>query len=114
MTLREKQSLFAFNLAKLIQKIFAEGYECTIGEVERPQWVAEIYQRQGIGSSRSVHCLRLAADIHLFKDGVYMDRTEDHAVFGEYWKSLDPYNRWGGDFGNKDGNHYSTMHNGRQ
>jgi len=49
-------------------------------------------------------------DFNLFKDGVFLQGTEDHRPLGEYWESLDPLCRWGGRF--NDGNHYSIEHEG--
>jgi hypothetical protein len=56
------------------------------------------------------HKNRLAVDLNLFKDGLYLDQTEDHRPIGEYWEALHPENVWGGRF--QDGNHYSRRHNG--
>ena len=42
----------------------------------------------------SLHFDGLAEDIDLFKDGVYLDKTEDHKQFGEHWKILYPDCRW--------------------
>lgn len=60
----------------------------------------------------SLHFYGLAMDIDLYtKEGTYLDRTEDHTMFGEFWESLDPNCRWGGRFG--DGNHYSYAYKGK-
>ncbi len=54
----------------------------------------------------SLHGLGLAQDILLWNDYMeYLDRTEHHGQFGEFWENLHPYCKWGGHFG--DGNHYS-------
>lgn len=102
MTLREKQSLFARLIAKLILTAYEEGYEITCGD-----FAATTGHRVG-----SCHYIRLAADLNLFKDGKFLDKTEDHAWLGAYWKTLHPLCRWGGGFG--DGNHYSIEHEGRK
>lgn len=62
------------------------------------------------GVPHSVHQLSLAVDINLFKDGVYLESTEDHRVFGEWWEKQHELARWGGRWG--DGNHYSFEFNG--
>ena len=113
MTLRKKQSLFVKLQAKFIEHAYAQGYELTEGEARRPRWVAEEYARRGKGIKTSNHCLRLAKDWNLFKDGEYLTKTEDHRQLGEYWKNLHPLCRWGGDFQRRDGNHYSMEHGGR-
>jgi hypothetical protein len=64
----------------------------------------------GYSHPSSNHKQRLAIDFNLFKDGVFLQGTEDHRPLGEYWESLDPLCRWGGRF--NDGNHYSIEHEG--
>lgn len=101
----KRQQIFAINVSLLIQKIFLDGYFCTLGEVYRPTEMARIYAKQGKGILESQHCDRLAIDINLFNhENSYLDKSIDHKKFGEYWESLHPENRWGGRF--SDGNHY--------
>ena len=95
MSLREKQSKFAKKVALLILHAYELGYEVTLGDA---------YATRG-HSSNSFHYKRLAIDINLFKDGIYLEKTEDHKSLGDYWKSIG--GTWGGDFKHKDGNHYS-------
>lgn len=64
----------------------------------------------------SLHYVGLAQDASLFKDGVYLDKSEDYKPLGDYWESLDPeHNRWGGNFHDENGNpkpdgdHFSTI-----
>lgn len=112
MSLRQKQSLFAINVAKLIQWAYAHGYEITLGEALRTKEQAEIYAAAGKGIKNSAHCNKLAIDLNLFRDGQYLSASADHDPLGQYWKTLHTENRWGGDFRNRDGNHYSMHHNG--
>jgi hypothetical protein len=109
-TLNQKQWRFAQMVAQLIPKAKELGFECALGEAERPQAVADLYAKQGKGISTSLHLIRLAIDLHLFKDGKYLTETEDHRQLGEYWESIG--GTWGGRFG--DGNHYSLAHDGRK
>ena len=103
MTLREKQSRFAQLVARLITYAYAIGYEVTLGDA---------YATSG-HCENSFHYKRLAIDLNLFRDGKYLDKTEDHLELGLYWKGLDPNCSWGGDFTDSDGtpkpdgNHYS-------
>lgn len=63
----------------------------------------------------SLHYEGLAEDVDLYdKDWNYISTTEGHAIFGAYWKSLNPNHAWGGDFKKKDGNHYSFAWNGKK
>lgn len=107
MKLTEKQVLFAQNVAELIIFIFDNGYMCTLGEAFRTKEQAEIYAKSGIGIVNSQHCKRLAIDLNLFsQDGEYLTETKYYKKFGEYWKTLDFDNVWGGDFKSSDGNHF--------
>lgn len=109
-TLRQKQSEFARDVARLIQKADELGYEVTLGEVERPRWVAMVNEHFGRGIAHSLHTIRLAIDLNLFRDGRYLRKSEDYRELGEYWEALRPGNCWGGHF--DDGNHFSREHNG--
>lgn len=95
MSQREKQSKFAKMVPLLILYAYELGYEITLGDA---------YATTG-HSRNSFHYKRLAIDLNLFKNGIYLTMTEDHKPLGEFWKSLG--GTWGGDFRRKDGNHYS-------
>lgn len=100
MTLREKQSKFAVMVSRLIQKAVELGYEVTLGD-----------GRCTVGhKNNSLHYIGLAQDLNLFKDGKYLQSTEDHKTLGEWWESIG--GSWGGRF--NDGNHYSIEHEGRK
>lgn len=107
MTLRQKQSEFALALGKFIVWIYRQGYELTMGEGQRDD-------KQG-HMAGSLHYVRLAQDLNLFVDGRYIT-SSDHPVYaklGVKWKSLHPLARWGGDFKNRDANHFSFTHGGK-
>ncbi|RLI66366.1 MAG: M15 family peptidase [Candidatus Asgardarchaeum californiense] len=104
-TLRKRQSKFVRLVILLLMHIHARGYEITFGDAYRDP-------RCKYGAPNSLHLMRLAIDLNLFKDGVYLTDTEDHREFGEYWESLDPDCSWGGHF--NDGNHYSLAYMGRK
>jgi hypothetical protein len=118
MTLNEHQFLFARLLPRLLDKARELGFEVAVGEVYRSPEEAERKYRQGLGSKNSVHILKLAVDLNLFREVVgggyeYMSRAEEHAELGAFWKTLHPACRWGGDFSRVDGNHYSLTYQGR-
>ena len=113
MKLSSLQQIFTKLVAKIIVFADCHGYGLTFGETYRPAETAMLYSKKGIGSSRSLHCVRLAVDFNLFKEGKYLSDTLDHEELGEYWESLStPDYRccWGGRF--KDGNHYSIEYGG--
>lgn len=99
MTLQQKQSIFAQNVARLILHVEALGFNCTLGELLRTPEQAEIYAKEGKGIKDSLHCKKLALDIQLFTgDGKYLTAFKDYEPLGKYWESLDGRNRWGGRF----------------
>lgn len=107
MTLRQQQALFAQQLARLIDHIYANGYTCSLGEAYRTPEQARLNAQKGIGIARSLHTDRLAIDINLFDStGKFITDTKGHEWLGIYWESLDTQNRWGGRFSRPDGNHY--------
>ena len=112
MRLGRKQEIFSRCLAQLLVFAHSRGYEVRIGEVERSLDEAE---RLGFGDSN--HTRRLAADLHLFRDGKYLSSTRSHRELGEFWEGLSAEWDgelveccWGGHF--SDGNHYSLSHRG--
>lgn len=113
MTLGEKQRRFTECIGRLIQWAYENGFELTFGDAYRSPEQAAANAAAGTGIANSVHTVRLAVDFNLFVDGVFQQATDAHRPLGEYWKSLDPEARWGGDFKKPDGNHYSFTHEGR-
>ena len=143
MGLRKRQSEFAFALSKLLTYMYSNGYEATIQDVTAANFHFLIsflktiihylpvnyqdkllkfirYLKRKSHSKKSSHYIKLAADINLFKNGKYLNKTKDHVEFGIYWESLGGF--WGGRIGEsesgsgdgKDGNHYSFSYNGRK
>lgn len=114
MTLRQKQSLFVSLVVELIHYGHTKGYEFTFGETYRSPEEAARLAGLGKGIRKSLHTQRLAIDLNLFRNGEFLTKSEDHRPLGEFWKTLHPLCRWGGDFTKPDGNHYSLEHLGRQ
>jgi len=110
MKLQVKQAIFAKNVGLLLDRIFQSPFTCTLGDAYRSAEQAEINAKKGIGIKNSLHCKRLAIDLNLFNnDGEYLTSGPDYQCFGEYWKSLHPLNRWGGDFKLKDFGHFEMQ-----
>lgn len=109
MTLGQAQQVFAVMAAKLILKAAELGYRVTLGDAYRdPRVFGAQGERKGYGESHSLHKIRLAIDLNLFKDGKFLQATEDHQPLGEWWESQG--GTWGGRF--NDGNHYSLSWGG--
>lgn len=100
MTLGQKQKLFAHMVALLILHAEQLGYQVTFGDTFRGPRTP--------GKKNSLHRLRLAVDLNLFRDGRYLKSTKAHEPLGLYWESIG--GTWGGRF--DDGNHYSLKHRG--
>lgn len=110
-TLLQKQFRFMRMKAQLYAFAWKSGYEITQGDGYRdPRVFGKQGERKGYGESFSLHKVRLAEDLNLFKNGKFLTATEDHEPLGIYWESLG--GSWGGRFG--DGNHYSLEHEGRK
>jgi len=95
MSLVNKQSKFTFALARLLLYAESLGYQVTLGDA---------YATTG-HIEGSFHYKRLAIDLNLFIDGEYIRDSRGHDRLGVFWKLLG--GSWGGDFPNKDFNHYS-------
>lgn len=111
MTLGEKQRLFAKLVPRLIDKAHELGFEVTLGDAFRdPRSHGKLGEKIAYGEPYSCHKSKLALDLNLFRDGKYLDKTEDHKPLGEWWEQQHPMACWGGRF--EDGNHYSFTHDG--
>lgn len=127
------QRKFCLATAKLIDHIYDSGYEATYDEAHRtdeqaainalskdqrtrvalltkgefPQLAYAIANSTSRGINHSVHRLRLALDLNLFKDGTFLTDAADYLQFGAWWESTfkDWGARWGGRWGDSD--HFS-------
>lgn len=92
------------------------GAQVTFGEFHRPTWVAAEYARRGLGISTSLHTQRLAADLMLFRNGVYQTSSEAYRPLVNLWLQIGP--AFGVDaaagISFNDGNHFSCAYRGRK
>lgn len=110
-TLGQKQRRFAKAVARLIDKAHELGFEVSLGDAYRdPRAFGKLGERFAYGNAFSCHKVRLAIDLNLYRDGKYLDQSDDHKPLGEWWEALAPDHCWGGRF--QDGNHYSITHEG--
>ena len=103
MSLRQHQEPFLQDVSKLIVFIFSNGFSATGGELLRSDEMQNLYYETGRSNIKSggYHQKKLAIDLNIFKDGVYLDKKTDKPILkpiADFWCSLNPLNRWGGDF----------------
>lgn len=91
------------------------GYGVTDGEAWRSPETAALYEKEGKGISNSLHLIRLARDINLFKSGIIMKTVSDYLEAGLLWEAYSTQSVtccWGGRFLRPDADHFSFSHNG--
>ncbi len=115
MALSEKQKIFTFNIHRLIEYAFKNGFELTFGEAFRVQeqiWLnfygysivntngnlSLIKKTPTSKTLESRHFQRLAVDFNIFKDSILINDPKIIQPLGEFWMSLNTDNVWGGDW----------------
>ena len=114
MSTNAKQARFTYKIAQLI--IWAKethNIDLIGAELFRTKEQAEIYAASGKGILNSVHRLKMALDMYVFKDGKIIWDGPEYKLIGDKWKTMDPDARWGGDMKRRDVYHYSFFHKGR-
>lgn len=115
LSLDEKQLLFPNLLIRLLQEAHKQGFGVKMGETHRTPEQAAWNAKKGVGVKNSLHCLHLAVDLLLFRDGKWLTKSEDYEGLGKFWEKLsspDMECAWGGRFKKPDGGHFSISHNG--
>ena len=102
MKLSQKRVLFTRLMSKFLAWAIDNGYEIAFDREHCDHM------------ENSLHYLGLAKDFVMYRDGKYLQDTEDYRFLGDLWKSFNPLCCWGGDFRNKDGCHFSMAHGGRK
>lgn len=99
MTLSDHQAAFLLDACKLIAFATSQGWKVTGGELYRTVEQQEIHIKAGRSKTmKSKHLKRCAIDLNFFKGGKLCWDKNELAPLGEYWESLNPLNRWGGNF----------------
>jgi peptidoglycan L-alanyl-D-glutamate endopeptidase CwlK len=99
MSLVNEQWAFIKDLAKLVAKAEELGFMLTGGELARPREMQELYFKRGSSKTmNSNHLRRLAQDYNIFFEGKLCYDKVKLKPLGDYWESLNEYNRWGGNF----------------
>ena len=99
MTLSKHQQIFSQNIALLILRANGMGINLTFGEAYRTKYQQAEYLRTGkTKTMNSNHLKRLAVDFNFFIGGQLTYNKAALQELGDYWESIDPLNRWGGNF----------------
>ena len=110
--LTDLQHKFTLMVADLIQEAARRGYKVALGEAHRTPEQARLNAKKGSGISNSLHCERLAIDLILRKNELYLTDSYKYQELGEWWESKG--GAWGGRFKRPDGNHFSLAYGGRR
>ena len=95
------QAEFLLDIGILVKWVTEElGWIVTGGELWRPVEMQQIYVKTGRSKTlKSSHLDRLAQDLNFFdQSGNVICSVEKLAPIGMKWESLNPKNRWGGNF----------------
>jgi D-alanyl-D-alanine carboxypeptidase len=102
MSLSVEQNAFLNDVAKLIEFVNAKGEMLiTGGELFRTPEQEELYVKEGKSKTmNSYHLKRLAIDINfiIVINGLLVSDKVTLQKYGDYWESLSPVNKWGGNF----------------
>lgn len=99
MSLSQEQAAFLLDVCRLIQCATDAGFMVTGGELYRTPEQQAIYVKTGRSKTlNSNHLKRCAIDLNFFKDGQIIWDKQTLAPLGKFWESLNPKNRWGGNF----------------
>jgi len=99
MSIVNDQWQFLIDIANLINFAAKNNFILTGGELYRTEEQQKIYVSTGKSKTMdSNHLKRLAIDFNVFFKGELTYDWETIKVLGDYWESLSPQNRWGGDF----------------
>lgn len=94
-----EQWKFLLDMAKLILKAESLGIVLTGGELYRSAEQQAIYLKEHkTRTANSQHMKRLAIDFNFFIGGELCYDKKKLQTLGDYWESLSPANRWGGNF----------------
>lgn len=101
MSLSDVQQQFVVLIGQLIYFANAQGFRLTFGDA----WASTGHE------PNSLHYQRLAVDFNLFLGDNWIQGADPAwKTLGDYWKSLDPLARWGGDITTLvDLNHFSMV-----
>lgn len=95
----DKQWEFLKDISLLIQFAERKGYKLTGGELYRTKRQQQYYISVGKSKTmKSKHLSRLAIDFNFFINGELVYDKDKIQPIGDFWESLDPKNKWGGNW----------------
>lgn len=90
---------FLKDVASLIQFIESEGDMASGGELQRTTYQQTEYIRTGRSKTmNSLHLNKLAIDLAIFHDDVWLQDVASLKKYGAFWEGLHQDNEWGGDW----------------
>jgi hypothetical protein len=96
-SLVDAQWAFLKDVATLIQFIESEGDMATGGELQRTLYQQQENIRKGVSKTlNSLHLSKLAIDLAIFHDGLWLQDRDSLKKYGDFWQGLHPDNEWGG------------------
>jgi hypothetical protein len=99
MKLIYEQNAFLMDFVKLLTWCEVKGWMLTGGELWRTEEQQRAYLAAGkTKTMQSNHLRRLAIDLNFFMNDVLVTDKAHLQEIGDYWESLSPENRWGGNF----------------
>lgn len=99
MSLSGQQRYFTIDISKLILEADRLQIGLTFGEAYRTRYQQDKYVKDGKSKTmKSNHLKRLAVDFNFFIDGNLTYKKEDIQELGDFWESLNPQNKWGGNY----------------
>lgn len=118
MKLSQYQAIFSYNVADLILYANSIGIALTFGDAFRAYDLQKLYYygytikvvdkglqlikgKRRSWTMHSKHLKRLAVDFNHFIEGKLTYDKKKLQQLGDYWESLHPKNKWGGNFPKK-------------
>lgn len=120
-SLGDKQRRFALRFSEWLEWVYGQGFAVTFGEAYRTPEQAQLNAAKGTGITNSLHTLRLAIDVNLFRQNstggwewCSKGTEPEWQLVGAHWERMGGDMCWGGRFTGKsfDANHLSIAHNG--
>lgn len=97
MSLVKEQAAFLKDVCQLLAKADELGFVVTAGELFRTVEQQQIYVKTGRSTTmNSNHLRRCAIDLNFFKNEELTYSVDTLRPLGDYWKSLNQKNDWGG------------------